>query len=38
MGDIRKVDAAEEVGKRFMAKSELSTGGLIDALKNIRNK
>ena len=38
MGDIRKVDAADEVGKRFMAKSELSTGGLIDALKNIRNK
>ena len=38
MGNIRKVDAAEEVGKRFMAKSELSTGGLIDALKNIRNK
>ena len=36
---LRKIDdAAEEVGKRFMAKSELSTGGLIDALKNIRNK
>ena len=35
---VRKVDAADEVGKRFMAKSELSTGGLIDALKNIRNK
>ena len=35
---IRKVDVADEVGKRFMAKSELSTGGLIDALKNIRNK
>ena len=35
---LRKVDAAEEVGKRFMAKSKLSTGGLIDALKNIRNK
>ena len=32
----RKPDMAEEVGKRFMRKSEFASGGIIDALNKLR--